>query len=108
MGAKLNSPKTTLDDLAWSVAEHETHNCKDDTNFTRVNNCFGIKKLRDGKLRPARYATKKDSYEDFKDIWTRLYGGRLIPTKKDANTWSGGDKASAWHKNVLYFLNKRK
>lgn len=110
MGAKLSSPKTkqvtnsSLKKLAWAVAMHETHNCEDKTNFTAGNNCHGIKKYRNGRLMPARYASIEESHKDFVDIWSRLYGGRTVPTKADAVKWSGNDKADEWHANVLYFL----
>ena len=92
-----------LDKLAKAVAMHETHDCVDDTNFTRVNNCFGIRKWNGKKLVPARYDTKKEAYDDFKEIWGRMYG-TTIPTIEDSIKWSGGDRAVAWRTNVLWFL----
>lgn len=104
-GSEVTAETTSLDKLAKAVAMQETHGCKDKTNFTAVNNCHGIRKWDGKNLVPARYATKKESYDDFKDIWIRLYGGRDIPTLADAKRYSGDDRAEIWHRNVLIFLH---
>ena len=96
--------KTAMDKLALAVAMHETHNCQDVTNFTKWNNCHGIRTWDGNKLRPRRYATIQDSHEDFKEIWGRMYG-TTTPTKANAIRWSGNDNATAWLDNVTYFLN---
>ena len=95
---------SALDKLAMAVAMHETHNCQDVTNFTKWNNCHGIRTWDGTKLRPRRYATIQDSHEDFKEIWGRMYG-TTTPTKTNAIRWSGNDNATAWLDNVTYFLN---
>ncbi len=97
-------PPDPLDALAYAVAMHETHDCEDDTNFTRVNNCHGIRKWNGVALVPARYASKKESHADFKEIWGRMYDGRSTPTFADAERYSGKDNALAWYNNVNYFL----
>ena len=95
----------SLSRLAVAVAMAETSDCSRGVGITH-NNCHGIRKWNGKKLLFARYESKKKSYDDFKDIWKRLYNGRTIPTKEDAKRYSGGDRSESWHKNVLYFLKK--
>ena len=95
-----------LDALSLAVARHETGNCALDTNFTRVNNCHGIKIM--GK--PASYPNCytggcfKNSHEHFKNIWKRLYGG--VPTWEQAVRYSGNDRANYWFNNVTAFYKE--
>lgn len=89
----------SITQLCRAIAEQETHNCRDKTNSTIVNNCHGIKP--GGKFKS--YANKSQSYADCARIWTKtgLYSGGL-PTIKDAQRWSGGDGVN-WQRNVLHF-----
>lgn len=84
---------TDLDKLAYAVAWHETHDCALGSGVTH-NNCFGIKP--NGKFR--WYATKEESYSDFKRIWRAYYG--KFPTVALARKYSGNDRPQTWIKNV--------
>lgn len=88
-----------LDKLAYAVSMHESKGCN---SFVAryYNNCFGIR--RGGKWQG--YTTQQDSFDDFKDIWRKYYGG--FPTLEMAERYSGKDRAEAWLNNVTYYYNK--
>jgi hypothetical protein len=90
-----------LDKLSYAVAMHETHNCADDTNFTRVNNCHGI--IKNGA--PERFNSQEESHARFKEIWINGYSGEY-PLIAHAKVYSGNDRAETWLKNVHYYLNQ--
>lgn len=52
----------------------------------------------------ARYQSKQAAYDDFNEIWGRMYGSE-VPSLRDAERYSGNDRAETWHKNVLFYLN---
>ena len=88
-----------LDKLAYAVSMQESSGCN--SYIARMyNNCHGIR--RNGTWQ--HYSTQQDSFNDFKDIWQRLYGG--FPNLKMAKRYSGNDRAKIWLKNVTYFYNK--
>lgn len=90
-----------LDKLAKAVGNHESHNCKDRNNFTKVNNCHGIKI--GGKV--TAFKTQTESYEMFKKIWakpTGYYKGQF-PNLALARLYSGNDAAGNWLKNVTSY-----
>lgn len=101
-----------LDRLARAVGKHETGNCT--LGYGKFyNNCVGLKNGRTapcpkiGKNNMCIYARPEDSYEAFKKVWKRWYGGGL-PTIAHAKRWSGGDNYKAWHKNILHFYYNTK
>ena len=55
-----------LDRLAYAVSWAETSNCQKGTGI-KYNNCFGIR--RNGAF--VRYTTTADSFQDFKQIFTK-------------------------------------
>jgi len=50
------------------------------------------------------YATKEDSYKDFKRIWKSYYV--IFPNKKLAEKWTGKDRAVHWLQGVTQFYNE--
>lgn len=88
-----------LDRLAKAVAKHETANCT--KGSAKVNNCFGIMAWSKGKRHFKLYPTKEASYEDFKRLWAKSYGG--FPTLAKAKKYSGNDRAHIWLRNVTKF-----
>lgn len=91
-----------LDRLAKAVAKQETANCT--KGSAKVNNCFGIMAWTKGKRHFKAYPTKEASYEDFKRLWAKSYGG--FPTLAKAKKYSGNDRAHIWLKNVTKFYNE--
>jgi len=93
-----------IDKLAKAVARHETADCT--IGSAKYNNCFGIMQWdKAGNRSFKRYATKEDSYADFKRIWMNpkgWYQGKF-PTPFLANKYSGNDRADAWLRNVTKF-----
>lgn len=73
------------------------------------NNCFGIKNggiapcPKIGRNRMCIYSSPEASYEAFRKIWVKGYGGGF-PTLKQASRWSGGDGKN-WLKSVKYHYN---
>jgi len=53
------------------------------------------------------YTRPEDSYEAFKKIWKRWYGGGL-PTLEHAKRWTGGHNYKAWHQNITSFYSQKK
>ena len=47
------------------------------------------------------YQAPEDSYDAFKLIWTKGYGGEF-PSYKAAQVWTGNHDPSTWLKNVKY------
>jgi hypothetical protein len=72
---------------------HETKDCTLGVGKTK-NNCFGIR--RGGKFET--YANKEESYEDFKRVWQKYYGG--MPNYQKARKYSGNDRTQNWINNV--------
>lgn len=89
-----------LDKLAYAVALHETNDCKLWTG--RVNNCHWMLIRVGGKRVPIEYKSKEESYEAFKKLWARRYGG--CPDMAKAVKYSGNDRASVWINNVEHFM----
>lgn len=95
-----------LDKLARAVAIAETSNCTKGYALTH-NNCHGIKKgntypckLKAGsRSRMCHFATKEESFVAFKVIWAKWYKNH-IPTKANADVWTGKDRADTWLKHV--------
>lgn len=96
-----------IDILARAVAQHETANCKVGTG--KYNNCFGI---RNGNTAPCSqisssgfciYETPEDSYEAFKIIWSKVYGG--FPDVAKTNKWTKTQQTE-WLNNVTYLYNE--
>jgi hypothetical protein len=89
-----------LDRLAYAVAMHETANC---TVWTgKVNNCHGMLIRVNGKRVPIVYKSKQESYEAFKKLWVRRYGG--CPDMAKAIKYSGSDRPQEWLYNVNHYL----
>lgn len=89
-----------LDKLAKAVAQHETGGCKLGSGKTH-NNCFGIMTWASGKRAFKRYASKEDSYADFKRIWSTHY--KRYPDIALAKKYSGNDRPHQWLANVNHF-----
>jgi hypothetical protein len=51
-----------------------------------------------------KYNNTSESFEDFKDIWSRLY--KVYPTIKEAIKYTGNDNAKVWLNNVNIYFNK--
>lgn len=91
-----------LDKLAKAVAMHETKDCGVNVGSALVNNCFGIRGWhKDGTPYFKKYATKEDSYKDFKRIWTAYYG--KFPDTALAKKYSGNDRPQSWLANVTHY-----
>jgi len=45
------------------------------------------------------YNTTQESFDDFKRVWLRGYGGRF-PTLADAKKWTGNDRSKIWLQTV--------
>lgn len=106
-----NTEKSVLDKVAYAVAMAETKNCTEGYGKT-YNNCFGIKNgntapcTKIGRSRMCIYEKPEDSYEAFKKIWGKWYGGGL-PTRQGAVKWTGGDRVDTWIYNVNHYYNKQ-
>lgn len=86
-----------IDKLARCVAKHETVSCT--KGSAKYNNCHGIMQWdKKGNRSFRRYKTKEDSYEHFKAIWQKSYGG--LPNLAKAKKYSGNDRANIWLANV--------
>lgn len=98
-----------IDKLAYAVSEAETSNCRVGYGI-QYNNCFGIKggsivKCKTGRNRMCIFNSKEESFDAFKKIWSKGYGGRY-PTLLDAEYWTGKDNARDWLRIVNYYYNK--
>ena len=82
-----------LDRLAYCVAIAETGDCTRGIG-PRTNNCHGVMKA--GK--PVYFASKQESYDRFKEIWQKGYGG--YPTLEQAQVYTGNDHPETWLSNV--------
>ena len=102
--AKVTKSPTSvnLDKLAKAVARHETGDCTAPVGSALVNNCFGIVSYTGGR-HFKRYATKEESYEDFKRIWATYY--KRFPDLAMARKYSGNDRAEQWLANVTSAYN---
>jgi hypothetical protein len=93
-----------IDKLAYAISMAETHNCELGYG-KQYNNSFGIKNgsispcIKTGNNRMCIYESPEQSYEAFKKIWTKGYGGRF-PTYRDAQAWTGNDRPDNWLRNV--------
>lgn len=83
----VKSAAVDIDRLAKAVALHETKDCGVNVGSARYLNCHGFK----GSKGFYRFKTKQESYDKFKDIWTRIYGGGF-PTLRLATTWVCGGR----------------
>ncbi len=90
----VKTSKVNMDALAKAVAVAETGGCKTGTAI-KYHNCVGIR--RQGHF--VKYATHKDSLEDFKVTWNKYYGG--IPTMEQAKVYTNNDKPHIWLNIVL-------
>lgn len=88
-----------LNKLAYAVAQAETSNCTEGVGKTK-NNCFGIR--RKGAF--VSYGSPEESYEDFKNVWSRYYGG--LPTIAKARKYTANDKPETWLKIVNHYYYK--
>jgi hypothetical protein len=107
----LSVEKSVLDRVAYAVAMAETKNCTLGYG-KQYNNCFGIKSgntapcSKVGRNRMCIYDKPEESYEAFKKIWVKWYGGGL-PTREAAARWTGNDSPRTWINNVnFYYLNQ--
>ena len=75
-------------------------------------NCFGLK---NGSIAPCKeigrnkmciYANPNESYEAFKQVWTKGYSGEF-PSYKAAQVWTGNDRPDTWLTNVKYYYNNQ-
>lgn len=95
-----------LDKLAYAVAMAETKNCTVGVGKSQLN-CFGI---RNGNTAPCKkeknrfcvYDDPKESYEAFKIIWERWYGG--LPNIQKAKKWTA-TQPHEWLANVLHIYH---
>lgn len=113
-------PKTTtekpfdLDKLALAVGKHETGNCT--LGYGKMyNNCVGMKMgntapcpVKNGVRQIGRnnmciYGDPQQSYDAFKIVWSKWYGG--LPDAEKAKRYSGNDRSNIWLKNVLHFYH---
>jgi hypothetical protein len=84
----------------------ETKNCTKGVGATQ-NNCFGI---RNGNTAPCKeirnrfcvYDDPKESYEAFKIIWSKWYGG--LPNIQKAKKWTA-TQPHEWLANVLHIYH---
>lgn len=58
-------------------------------------------KKENGVRSPIVFPSISASYEAFKDLWTRKYGG--FPTLDQASMYTGKDNAQTWLSNVNYY-----
>jgi len=92
-----------LDKLAYAVAMAETKDCT--TGTGKYNNCHGIMAWdAQGNRYPRRFNSKEESYEYFKKLWVKNYGG--FPTISQAVSYVGNDSPGTWLYNVTYYYNK--
>ena len=57
-----------------------------------------------GKRTGKWYATKEESYADFKRIWSTHY--KIFPTYRLAVKWTGNDHPQTWLNNVTKYYNQ--
>lgn len=91
-----------MDKLAYAVAMAETGDCTKGAG--RYNNCFGIMHWPNGVRTLRRYETKEDSYEHFKEIWSKHY--KTFPTYSMAVKWTGNDNPKRWLEIVNYYYER--
>ena len=87
-----------LERLAYAVSVAETANCTKGSGVSK-NNCFGIMEWPNGERQLKWYNTTQESFDDFKRVWLRGYGGRF-PTLADAKKWTGNDRSKIWLQTV--------
>ena len=92
-----------IDKLADCVSLAETWRCTKGMWVTR-NNCFGIMHRPNGKRQGRNYATKEDSFEDFKRI--RLKSYKIYPNLELAKKWTGNDNDQIRLNTVNYCYHK--
>jgi hypothetical protein len=103
------SNSVDLDKLAYAVAMAETKDCTTGIG-PKYLNCFGIKSggtapcSAIGRSRFCIYNSKEESYEAFKIIWTKVYGGGY-PTRAQAERWTGKDRVDNWLRIVNQYYN---
>jgi hypothetical protein len=99
-----------LDRLARAVARHESNSCTSNI-AKKYLNCHGIKKgntypCKAGKNNMCIFSSHEESYKAFKIIWAKWY--KTLPTRAQAEIYSGRDNSIAWRKNVLHFYETSK
>jgi len=85
-----------INKLAYAVAMAETQDCTKGLG-KKYFNCFGIR--HNGK--DMQYKSKKDSYDEFKRVWQKFYGG--FPTYQQAVIWTGNSAPESWLVAVKQF-----
>jgi len=91
-----------LDCLAVGVATAETGNFTKGSGVSKLNG-FGVMFWPNGVRTLKTYATKQESIDDFKRIWSKFYGG--YPTYAMAKKWTGNDHVDSWQLNVKRAYN---
>ena len=103
------SPTVDLDKLAHAFAHAETGDCTKGKGISN-NNCFGLK---NGSIAPCEkmdkgrfciYNNKEESYEAFKKVWAKGYGGEF-PDYEAAKIWTYNDHPDTWLSNVTHYYN---
>jgi hypothetical protein len=104
--SQANTSQVDLDKLAYAIAMSETKNCTKGVGASQ-NNCFGI---RNGNTAPCKviknrfcaYEKPEESYEAFKIIWSKWYGG--LPDIRKAKKWTA-TQPHEWLANVLHIYH---
>ena len=95
----------TVEQICRAIAMHETADCTNGSAITH-NNCVGLKECYGGRCYGfQKFLRKEDSLIACEKAWRDGYGAR-VPTKADADAWSGKDRATAWYNNVHLFLSQ--
>ena len=94
----------SIDRLAYAIAQAETQDCTTGMGVTK-SNCFGLMAWPNGVRTGKTYSSKEESYEDFKRVWTKHYGG--FPTWYMAQRWTGNDNPVVWYNNVKKYYEKK-
>jgi hypothetical protein len=104
-----------IDKLAAAVAQHETCGCTCGTAVVEEgedgyvkNNCFGMHNPGGKEINghvAKTYATKEESYADFKTQWSNGYGG--FPTLAKAAKYSGHEDGCPWLTDVAKNYNNQ-
>lgn len=101
-----DAPKTyDIDKLAKAIAIAETNNCTKGVGLT-YNNCHALMEWDSQGIRhPRKYDYPEESYEDFKEIWTKYYDA--FPTYEMAQRYTGNDSPDTWLENVTYWYSSQ-
>lgn len=93
---------TDLDKLAKAVAMAETSNCTKGSGKSKKN-CHGLMNWKTGTRRLNVYDTTDQSFNDFKDLWKRVY--KIYPTPALAKLYTGDDSPHTWLATVNQTYN---